>query len=345
LAEPIGPRNRWALSYLLSGAHGNYLIGAPHKVSSLKEVLTAKGGIKALLLPHPTPEQKQASEELFRFTGCYYVAAQKLNDWQMPGYELAEINHTDCRIIYQTNDGHWLLHTPWFELLICRDDTLGRFSHDPQRHIYPLRVHTADASSFLKPVIDLWSELNTAGLPQALLERRIIAYYHRAAPLLTVFDDIEFERNDYETLPPGTRRQLKALLESLNAAPRNASFFHLGNVQIYFARSPRTLTSHPLDHLPFLDNALTIVTPTQYWLYLLNAPLPNTVKQQIAKDFAGRIPFNWRKVERETRKKYPAPDELPTIKQLQDKCRAFYQRRRQRGIVGPRFNAADSDRY
>ena len=337
MAEWDAEHSRWHLCYLWRGMHGNYLIHVPRDLEQVKPVLTAKGGIKALFLPQSDESMRTTSEALFRFTGCYYISQSHHVNWQMPGYDFEEVYHHDFRIQRLADKQGWNIKAGKTELYIpltLEAEISSRKNQIP----CPLVYYGDNPSELVTLQFSIEQRLEELGLLNFLRKKRVLYFYAADLPLITLFDDIEFERNDYEVIAPSARHKIADLFRQSGGIIKRSEAFEWPKLTIEMVKSPSTLASHPLDPLNIRAGTLYLVTPTQYWLYLLSAAIPKSRKRDLAKSFAATLPFNWRKVKSETMQHYPEHSDISEIKSLQAACTAYFRSRRQRSIIGVPFS-------
>ncbi len=338
LAEWDATAAHWNLSYLWQGVHGNYLIGTPLNVTTVKQVLSAKGGIKALFLPTVDPSQRNRCEQLFRFAGCYYIAKNRQDGWNLPGYAVEEVYHHDFQINPLAEAGSWRIKVTGADLLVPGTDEARQVCSRRQL-ICPGSYAGDEPADIANLQMSLEERYQSSQLSEQFEKDRILHFYHPWLPLISVFDDVEFERNDYEVISPGARQILTKCFLAAGGQQKGVNRFDWPQLRIRFPESPRSLSSHPLDSVEAKPGEILMVTPTQYWLYLLRAPMSKAKKREIAIALASSLPFNWPKVKSETLEQMPEPSDVEAIKQRQTECTQYFRSRKQKSIIGVPYKA------
>ena len=335
----------WRASFLWCGIFGNYLIGIPKNLSLFKPLLTAKGGVKAVLQVEESADYKESAEEIFSFAGAYLITGDSVPGWQIPSSRHHAIYHHDFQIRWlgRDEDGHnkWFIKTQDSILLVGQPDL--REEHNPELEVYLL--HRKIDADELNAVIGSPDNLDAlthfgVGLSEFFNAQRVIHFFEKDLPFIAVFDDIEFERNDFEVIGPTARKQLVKLLQNYGASTKGGQVFTRGPHEIALAKPNKALASHPLDSINQKRSRINIVTPTQYWLALLESDLSAERKSEIAERFAEVMPFNWRKVKAPSQIQWTDSQFINRLRLKQKVCTEHYKERRPRGVLGAMFNAS-----
>ena len=329
----------WHSCFLWCGTFGNYLIGLPRSMEPFKQIIAAKGGVKAILLTREENHFQSSAETLFQFAGAYLIAGDVVPSWQIPSYRHHAVYHHDFRFKWLgKNDGgnSWLIETADCHLLVGR--TTVKDQKTCGTNVVMLQESIADND--LEKVVGIPRDIGGLGkfgcsLSEFFTSRRVIHYYNPALPLIAVFDDIEFERNDFEAIGPTARSQLTKLLQEYGASQKSGQLFSMDDNEIHLVGPNRALASDPLDCVTIKDDRLTIVTPTQYWMALLEADIEEPIRQKLAVNFAATLPFNWRKTFPASLVRWEKNSTfMKRLRAKQKNCIEHYKRRRPKGILG-----------
>ena len=337
----------WHTSFLWCGTFGNYLIGLPREVEPFKPLLTAKGGVKAILLVENTENLQKVAEQLFRFTGAYLIAGDYAPSWQIPSSRHHSVYHHDFQTSWLGNDesgrNKWLIKVQGASLLVGESSDAARVGSATEVLVLHRAIQVDDLGQSVSiPRTELSLADFGLSVSQFFKSQRVIHFFAKELPYLAVFDDIEFERNDFEVIGPTARRQLVTVLQDFGASTKAGQVFSKNGQEIALAKPNRVLASHPLDSIDTKSGRLYIVTPTQYWLALVDSDLSEEAKLGIAEDFAAVMPFNWRKVKDSSQKCWQDSQFLTRVKAKQKICVDHYRSRRPRGVLGAIFTAGVS---
>lgn len=323
-------QDSWDISYLYQGVHGNYLLGTPLQLDTFREQLTLRGGVKAVFINQAS--HRRTAEELFRFTGCYYVAKERY-PWEMPGYENEKIYHHDFKSDF--DHGGWQFETPREYFLYGKNTYKPGAKSKAIRHL-PARIPGARLND---RHIHSYKAYLTASkrLARLFTENRILFYQHPELPLIAVFDDIEFERNDYEVIGPKARWQLQKVLTELEFTRQiRAETFALDGIVVQLSPRPRSLASELADGMILEQTKIYLCTPTQYWHLLLNQPIEPSLRDQIALEMAKTLPFNFPKVKSVTAATLD-PSLIQEVQTHQRLVKVHFRAAKPKGIIGRRY--------
>ncbi|GHF99090.1 hypothetical protein [Thalassotalea marina] len=143
-------------------------------------------------------------------------------------------------------------------------------------------------------------------------------YAVNGLPLLTVYDDNWFVRNDYDVLSVGQRQYVQGFLQQFGFKQKTGKTMQLGDMTVDFPTPKHTLalSSYHPDYLASNSKRITIVTPTTfaetlfYQLIKAESEDVSAIKQLINK-----CPYN---IELLRDISYNSPIEQITIDSYQD---------------------------
>ena len=91
-------------------------------------------------------------------------------------------------------------------------------------------------------------------------------YGEGTLPLITVYDDNWFVRNDYDILSMGQRQHVQNILIKNGFKQRSGKEMYNGNISVHFPKPKRilALSSFEEHYLEKVKNAVYVVTPTTF---------------------------------------------------------------------------------
>lgn len=297
-------------SHILRGKFGNYLLGQLDASSEgSQDTLKSVGGIKYQIPLSAKVEHQSYSVSLFKKFGAAVIA---IDD-----------------ILYS----HFTSIVPCFNLrdrVFC--DLKIKIINTAERKLKisfrnkPYRLSTLDnieSFEFLEQIIAYFKT------------NRFVCHYDENINAIAFFDDIEFERNDYEIVQPGLRKHICHALSKHSFEKQEKNLYSKSVSKIVIAPPPRVLMSDPTEEIADLpDEVCKIITPTQMAILILQSN--NEDWSQDLESLAAKLPFNIKKFTNYVRKgdKQVSEDLLEKIKYLQNKCLDFYRKNRCKDGIG-----------
>jgi len=323
-------------TYLLRGIFGNYLLLGDFREDYLKHIQD-RGGVKLIVPLRNTEAIHRWCERLFTVFGARVILDVE-----------AEINAP----VVTPED-----LTPQSEVFAVKDPEKGIFSQGDSCSIasFELRVKEdffeypctgfsenrislpatwkGDSESLSQFLDQQWRFYEAYG---NLLEhfRKEGFLFHPCARNLSVafYDDFEYDRIDFDTLSPETRRTLSRSLLDCGATQKRGVEFDYGGVPIRLLKAPRTLSSPVCEGMSYAKDALYLLTPTQMAASLIDDPMAKPAELY---ELASLLPFNLPKLRAasELSSRWQAVG-LQKLKSVLAESGRFYHRRRQKGIRG-----------
>ena len=329
--------------YLVRGVYGNFMIGVPLLTDDLKEVVRLQGGVFRIL---PVSAQCLANgSKWFNFTGCSFIIPGLKpsesypfpviapDDYPIPGVDILESNNDHDRFQWRFRIHDSILSTPG--LAAPGDLILGD-------KIPAASLSTAN----LEPNQGKTTESSSSILSRLLsAQPRLVIFPHSATRSLIAFDDIEFERHDYEGLSPLQRQQLHNTMLQVGFERKSGHIYSGHGIKLALAKAPRSLGSSLDPHIPKSSNIFQVVTATQ-GAYLI-ATQSDVDKADISEqlvELCHNIPVNIRKLNDLNR-----PDNWDTaswralckkLDSIQQETSLFYRKNRVKGLLGKRKKPA-----
>ena len=164
---------------------------------------------------------------------------------------------------------------------------------------------------------------------------------HEKLGSIIIYDDIEFERNDYEVISPKQRIQLGFTLRNLGYKQSTGSEFEHATTgdKVIMTKPPRALASDILEPDSLSPEAINIVTATQGAYQIIKSEI--LTKEEKVKDLetlVSAIPVNLRKL-----RSIDIPSEwdkhswvelIKVLEKIQAATVKFYIRNKVRGTLG-----------
>ena len=219
------------------------------------------------------------------------------------------------------------------ERLFC-DLKIKVLSEDEQK----LRIQFRNKPYRLSPQIPIECDEQNLKLIESFNTHHYVFHYDENTNSVAFFDDIEFERNDYEIIQPILRNNLCKILEQHQYNKVKSKIYQNGSNKVVIAPPPRVLMSDPTEGLRNLaDGICKLVTPTQQALLIVQTA--NRNKLQDLKKLASTLPFNMKKLMFQIRKNKIKLD-INTGEQiisLQKDCINFYKINRCKDSIGRKY--------
>ena len=298
---------------LLKGKYGNYLFGGiDASQPEIKDLIRGIGGVKYQFPLVSGFKYDHLPIRLFKVFGSQMITMSKQLYSQfadkLPCFDYQERSFTDLAV----------------KVINHEEYKLGiRFRG---KHYRLPALGLIDSFEFIEQIlIDL-------------KKSRYVFHYDENTNSIAFFDDIEFERNDYEVISPGVRNNFSQILGKHQFKRIEKSLYSNGANKVYITPPPRVLMSNPIDELRHCPDATCkIVTPTQMAILILEANNEEKLEDLIS--LASVLPFNMKKLETHLRRnKFQMnPEVFAKIKQQQFKCLKFYKFNRSRDGIGKKF--------
>ena len=299
---------------LLRGKFGNYLFGtADPDLADVKALIEAVGGIKYQFPLASSAAYDHLPVRLFKVFGSQLIAMNEkfytVFCGKLPCFHYKERIFTDLTV----------------DITNQKVLKLGiRFRGRPYRLT---EMGVIESLNFLEQII---SDLN---------KYRYVFHYDENTNSIAFFDDIEFERNDYEVISPGVRKNFAQILGKHAFSHLGKGLFSNGVDKVYVSPPPRVLMSGPIDSLKLCpDAAIKIVTPTQMAILILEAENEEKISDLI--NLARVLPFNLKKLDFYLRnsKNQISSEVRGELTQIQTKCSKFYKANRCKDGIGKKLN-------
>ena len=340
MAVTQGPLWRRRYTYWFQGSYGNFLVGNPEYSNELRDFLKQLGGIFRVIPFHS--KLGKAEQSLFNTFGCSFVVPQAMAEKPQLVPCISATDNPIVGVDFQqiaTNGSELDWQFEWRDMIIVSKgfaEQRASFIADPKRvHKWTdatvqsssLRHRQEKASAVLSR---LWSS-----------DPKLILVAHDQLQALIAYDDIEFERNDYEVLSPKQRKQLHETLVTVGYQQQSSHIYHGDNSsELHFAKAPKSLASSILDPLSNTKkDETTIVTATQgAMLIAANDQVSIQQRKTELLDLIKTIPINLKKLRAENIK---SPwnqenwhDFLKSLERQQADTILHYRSNRVKGLKG-----------
>ena len=319
------------------------MVGVPLLTDDLKEKVRVQGGVFRIL---PVSAQCLANgSKWFRFTGCSFIIPDLKSsetypfpvigpeDYPIPGVDILDSNNDHSRSEWRFAIHDSILSTPVLakpgDLILGDKIPAARLS---KATLEPSQGKTTESSS------SILSRLLSA-------QPRLVIFPHCATRSLIAFDDIEFERHDYEGLSPLQRQQLHNTMLQVGFERKSGHIYSGHGIKLALAKAPRSLGSSLDTQIPESSNTFQIVTATQgAYLIATQSDLNKADISAQLVELCHNIPVNIRKLRDLNR-----PDNWDTaswralckkLDALQQETTIFYRQNRVKGLLGKRKKTA-----
>lgn len=322
------------LSFWFRGAYGNFILGTPQPTKDLMDKLKQLGGVFRII----SWQSLLGNDELALFNrfGAHYVTTEvdALNAQIVPVLSWNESPIVGLKFkSFSSSKGKNFFSFSW------KNSSYTNIISEKLSHDYFLAAdqtiqETGPEAAGSFQASRLNELIQTKG-------KRIVRAAHNAKRLIILFDDVEFERNDYEVISPKQRKQLISQLEAKGFVHKSGNKLEhpLTNLEVHLSKPPKALGSPIVDDYTTQPTGVNIVTATQgAFIILHDATKTAEIRSTEIKRLLSNIPFNVRKL-----KMLDHPDGfdkthwdklLKDLELMQKEVVSYYRTNRVNGIIG-----------
>ena len=280
------------LAYWFRGMYGNFILGTPIPTKDVIEKLKALGGVFRII-----PWDSNLGDDhlaMFNRFGAHFVTTEQS---AKDSHVVPVLSWRESPIVgvkfrdFSSTDGKNFFCFEW------QDETYTNMNSKRNRNdfFFSSGVLTKNQSvgkttNFEAGVLN--DKLNAEN-------RKIVVAAHNAHRLLILFDDVEYERNDYEVISPRQRKQLGEYLKKIGYSHKSGNVFLSpdGQGTVNFSKPPRALASPVVDNYTLSNSGVNVVTATQGAFIILNSSEFSSAKRaRELKRLVTNIPINLKKI-------------------------------------------------
>ncbi len=280
------------LAFWFKGSYGNFIIGTPKPTDELIAKIKELGGVFRII----PWDSFFGSDQLTMFNrfGAYYITSEKeaQNEQLVPVLSWKESPIVGVKIKkFSSSTGKNLFSFEW------NNKTYTNIPEEKLASDYFL----SDKQTILESVPEILGDREAGKLNELLHTdgKKMVRVAHNAHRLVILFDDIEFERNDYEVLSPKQRKQLITHLEKIGFKHKTGNKLEhsISKQEVYLSKPPKALGSPIVDSYTTTSNGVNVVTATQGAFIILNASERSAEQRaREIKTLISNIPFNVKKI-------------------------------------------------